>query len=120
MSGASGRWLTGWVAVAALLMSGAAPAFAQAQTEAIPAHPRDLVFEPLQFDPPDPAAHRRVLSNGVVAFVVPDHELPLVTVSVIVRVGAWLEPADLTGAGDAHRQPDARRRRGRPRPGRVR
>ena len=97
MSGARGRWLTGWLAVAVLVMSGAAPAFAQAQTEAMPAHPRDLVFEPLQFDPPDPAAHRRVLSNGVVAFVVPDHALPLVTVSVIVRVGAWLEPADLTG-----------------------
>jgi predicted Zn-dependent peptidase len=74
-----------------------APAFGQAQGEAIPAHPSDLVFEPLQFDPPDPAAHRHVMSNGVVAFVVPDHALPLVTVSVIVRAGAWLEPPERAG-----------------------
>ena len=79
------------------MASVAAPAFAQAQGDAIPAHPGDLVFEPLQFDPPDQAAHRHVLSNGVVAFVVPDHALPLVTVSVIVRAGSWLEPAGKVG-----------------------
>ena len=98
MSGATGRWLACSLAVAGLLMgSVAAPAFAQTPGDAIPAHPGDLVFEPLQFDPPDQAAHRHVLSNGVVAFVVPDHALPLVTVSVIVRAGSWLEPPDKVG-----------------------
>ncbi len=98
MSGPARRRLSVWVAAAGLaLASVAAPALAQAQAETIPAHPTDLVFEPLQFDPPDPAAHRHVLSNGVVAFVVPDHALPLVTVSVIVRAGAWLEPPERAG-----------------------
>lgn len=65
--------------------------------QSIPAHPRDLVFEDLAFEPPDPAAHRHELSNGVVVYVVPDRALPLVTVSVIVRTGAYLEPADKAG-----------------------
>ena len=63
----------------------------------IPGHPRDLVFEDLAFEPPDPAAHRHELSNGVVAYIVPDRALPLVTVSVLVRTGAYLEPADKAG-----------------------
>ena len=65
--------------------------------QAIPAHPRDLRFEPLEFAPPDAASHRHVLSNGGVAFVVPDHTLPLVTVSVLVRTGDHLEPPDKAG-----------------------
>ena len=68
-----------------------------ASAQPIPAHPRDLVFDDLAFEPPDPAAHRHELSNGVVAYVVPDRALPLVTVSVIVRTGAYLEPPDKAG-----------------------
>ncbi len=63
----------------------------------IAAHPRDLVFEDLAFEPPDPAAHRHELSNGVVVYIVPDRALPLVTVSVIVRTGAYLEPPGKAG-----------------------
>lgn len=63
----------------------------------IPAHPRDLVFEDLAFDPPDPAAHRHELSNGSVVYIVPDRALPLVSVSVTVRTGAYLEPAEKAG-----------------------
>lgn len=69
------------------------PALAQP----IPAHPRDLVFEDLAFDPPDAAAHRHELSNGSVVFIVPDRALPLVSVSVTVRTGAYLEPAEKAG-----------------------
>ncbi|MCY3846738.1 MAG: pitrilysin family protein [Acidobacteria bacterium] len=85
------------LAVAACLtvLAGWPPAPAAAQP--IPAHPSDLRFEPLEFDPPDAASHRHVLSNGVVAFVVPDHTLPLVTVSVLVRTGSHLEPPGKAG-----------------------
>ena len=72
----------------------AAPA---AVAQPIPAHPRDLVYEDLAFEPPDPAAHRHELSNGVVVYIVPDRALPLVTVSVVVRTGAYLEPAGKAG-----------------------
>ena len=81
-----------WLGV--LFVGFAAPA---AVAQPIPAHPRDLVFEDLAFEPPDPAAHRHELSNGAVAFIVPDRALPLVTVSVIVRTGTYLEPADKAG-----------------------
>ena len=88
-------------AVFVLIVAGSAVT-AAAQT--IPAHPHELSFAPLHFDPPTPAEHRHDLSNGVVAFVVEDHSLPLVTVSVVVRTGGYLEPgpkvglANLTGS----------------------
>jgi len=81
-----------WLGV--LFVGFAAPA---AVAQPIPAHPRDLVFEDLAFEPPDSAAHRHELSNGVVVYIVPDRSLPLVTVSVLVRTGAYLEPADKAG-----------------------
>ena len=70
---------------------------ASAAAQGIVAHPRDLTYDPLVFDPPDSAAHRNTLSNGTVAFVVEDHTLPLVTVSVLVRTGEYLEPEAQTG-----------------------
>ena len=68
-----------------------------AQSQSIPTHPRDLTFEPLEFEPPDAARHRRTLTNGVVVFVVEDHTLPLVDVSVRVRTGGYLDPPGKTG-----------------------
>jgi len=65
--------------------------------QSIPKHPRDLAFSPLQYSPPDPEEHRHVFENGVVAYFVEDHELPLVTVAVLIRVGDYLEPVGKTG-----------------------
>ena len=94
MTGA--RPFRGALAAACLLALAVWPP-APAGAQPIPAHPSDLHFEPLEFDPPDAASHRHVLSNGVVAFVVPDHTLPLVTVSVLVRTGSYLEPPGKAG-----------------------
>jgi predicted Zn-dependent peptidase len=77
-----------------LLLAPHAPAAAQS---AIPAHPRDLTFEPLDFDPPSAAQHRHTLPGGGTVFVVEDHALPLVDVSVFVRAGAYLDPPGKTG-----------------------
>ena len=65
--------------------------------QAIPPHPRQLAFEALDFEPPAAARHRHTLSNGVVVFVVEDHALPLVSVSVTVRTGSYLDPEDKSG-----------------------
>ena len=65
--------------------------------QTIAPHPRDLSFELLEFEPPDPARHRYTLSNGVVVFVVEDHTLPLVTVSVVIRAGDYLDPPGKIG-----------------------
>ena len=76
----------------AVLLAGAA---AGAQT--IPAHPSELTYELLDFTPPVSADHRHELANGIVVFVVEDHELPLATVSLTVRTGAYLDPPDKIG-----------------------
>ena len=82
------------VLVAVMLAVWLTPAWAQAP---IAAHPRELTFDPLEFEPPDSDAHRHTLSNGVVVFIVEDHTLPLVNVSVSIRTGSYLEPAGKTG-----------------------
>ena len=85
----AGPWL-----LALLVLAAQVPAAAQT---AIPAHPRDLTFEPLDFDPPRAAQHRHTLSGGGTVFVVEDHALPLVDVTVYVRTGAYLEPPGQAG-----------------------
>ena len=74
--------------------SGATPA----QTSVgIPAHPKDLKYSSLEYSPPKRDKYRRVLSNGAVAYLVEDHDLPLVNVSVMVRTGSYLESAGREG-----------------------
>jgi predicted Zn-dependent peptidase len=70
---------------------------ATAVQEGIPAHPRGLTFEPLAFTPPDRAAHRQTLANGVTTYMVEDHDLPLITVTVHIRGGSYLDPAGKQG-----------------------
>jgi zinc protease len=67
----------------------------------IPAHPRELKYQPLHYTPPKAAAYRRVLNNGVVGFFAEDHDLPLVSVSVLIRVGAFLDPDGKEGLAAA-------------------
>ena len=54
--------------------------------------PRTMSFPPVEFSPPEPA--RVVLDNGMVIYLLEDHELPLVSLSAVIRTGGWLEPAD--------------------------
>ncbi len=63
--------------------------------ETVPADPRTMTFEPVQFTPPDP--DRVVLNNGMVVYLLEDHELPLVSVSAVMRTGGWLDPSDKIG-----------------------
>ena len=67
------------------------------QSSAIPAHPRELRFDSLEFDPPVADDHRYTLDSGDLAFVVEDHSLPLVNVSVFVRTGSYLDPVGQRG-----------------------
>ncbi|HEY9172671.1 MAG TPA: pitrilysin family protein [Verrucomicrobiae bacterium] len=83
----------------ALLCAGAAPVAAQVATsvEAIPDRPEKLTFPPLTYEPPSPAQFRVPLTSGPIAYVVPDRELPLVNISVLVRVGDYLDPEGKEG-----------------------
>jgi len=80
-----------WIQTAAL----GVPALLAA--DEIPSHPRDLKFPALSYSPPDPKEYRHELPGGAVAYLVEDHELPLVNVSLSFRAAGWLVPEDLTG-----------------------
>ena len=91
----TGRTLSSLLALA-LLVSAPASLFAQAASQ-IPARPDQLKFKPLVYTPPKREQYRHVLPNGVVVYAVEDHDLPLVNVSLLVRAGAYLEPAGKEG-----------------------
>jgi predicted Zn-dependent peptidase len=85
----------------ALFLVLAAPGFPQAvpaeKRDAIPARPEDLTFGELRFDVPAADRYHHRLSNGVDVYVVEDHTFPLVDVSILLRQGSYLEPADEVG-----------------------
>ena len=47
--------------------------------------PRTMTFKPVEFSPPEP--DRVVLDNGMVIYLLEDHELPLVTITATMRTG---------------------------------
>lgn len=51
--------------------------------------------EPVSFSPPKPA--RVVLENGMIVYLLEDHEVPLITIRALVRTGSVYEPADRVG-----------------------
>ncbi|MFO0698378.1 MAG: pitrilysin family protein [Nitrospira sp.] len=57
--------------------------------------PRTMTFQPVEFSPPEP--ERVVLENGLVVYLLEDHELPLVSVTATMRTGSWLDPTDKIG-----------------------
>lgn len=73
------------------------PRLASAQ---IPAHPSLLEYSPIEFEPPDAEEYRRELPGGAVAYLVEDHQFPLVDVSLRIRTGSFLaadEDIDVAG-----------------------
>ncbi len=69
-------------------------------TPGIPDRPEKLTFPPLEFTPPNAADYRVPLASGPVAYVATDRELPLVTISISVRTGDWVEPEGKEGLTD--------------------
>ena len=57
--------------------------------------PRQMKFPPVELNPPEP--ERIALENGIVVYLLEDHELPLVTVSATIRTGGWMDPSDKVG-----------------------
>ena len=84
----------------ALFLAAGSISFSQ-KPRTIPAHPNDLKFSRLDYSPPKASAYRQVLNNGVVGYFVEDHDLPLVNVSVTVRVGSYLDPTGKEGLASA-------------------
>jgi predicted Zn-dependent peptidase len=57
--------------------------------------PRQMKFKPVEFTPPDP--ERIVLENGMIVYLLEDHELPLISLSATMRTGGWLDQTDKVG-----------------------
>ncbi len=57
--------------------------------------PRDMEFTPVEFTPPTP--ERVTLENGMIVYLLPDHELPLISMSTKIKTGDIYEPADKVG-----------------------
>ena len=60
-------------------------------------HPRDLKYPALTYQPPAASSYRQKLSGGSTAYMVEDHALPIINVTVLVRTGDYLEPANKVG-----------------------
>lgn len=80
------------VGLLAVLLVSALTAYAG---EGMVEDPRTMSFEPVEFSPPEP--ERIVLDNGLVVYLLEDHELPIVTITATIRTGGWLDPADKVG-----------------------
>ncbi|MEW5801832.1 MAG: pitrilysin family protein [bacterium] len=58
-------------------------------------HPGSLTYPPLQLH--FPKAERKQLKNGMVVYLLPDHEIPIVDVTALIRTGSVYEPQDQVG-----------------------
>jgi predicted Zn-dependent peptidase len=84
----------------ALLLLAGLPLIAAAQPAGEwqrPAHPDRLVFDELVYQVPDPADYRADLSNGIPVFLAEDRSLPLISLSILIRTGDYLVPAEKAG-----------------------
>ncbi|MDY6853920.1 MAG: pitrilysin family protein [Thermodesulfobacteriota bacterium] len=75
------------------IILGATPSFALDHTKA--QHPGKMVFKPLTFSPAK--AERTVLKDGMVLYVLEDHELPVINLSATIRTGSIYEPEEKAG-----------------------
>ena len=61
-------------------------------------NPDRIVFKPLSFTPP--RAERLTLHNGLVLYILPNHELPLVKITALVRTGSMYDPLEKEGLAE--------------------
>lgn len=89
----------------AMITTAALAAFAFGSLAAdLPAHPNEITYEELVFEPPAPSEFRHELASGVPVYMAPSSEFPLVTITFSFKGGAYMEPegkaglAGMTGA----------------------
>lgn len=70
----------------------------QAEPSAAPVDPRTMTFPTEPFTPPK--AERVALPNGMILYLLEDHELPIVNVSAMIRTGTIYDPPDKLGLAE--------------------
>jgi len=78
-----------------LLLAVWVPALTAYAAEPAIIDPRTLTFKEIEFVPAEP--DRVVLENGMVIYLLEDHELPLITIGALMRTGSWRGPPDEVG-----------------------
>ncbi len=89
------RLVIAWVmtaAVASAAWAGSSPPVSA------PPDPRAMTFPTEAFTPPK--AERVTLPNGMIVYMLEDHELPLVSLSAMVRTGSMYDPPDKVGLAE--------------------
>jgi predicted Zn-dependent peptidase len=77
-----------------LVLTACSPAL---EETSLPEHPEALVFTESEIEIPDANQYKHDMGNGNVAFVVEDHSLPLVKISITSHAGRYLMPEDDSG-----------------------
>ncbi len=85
----------GGVILCSLIMAVTIPVLAACAGSPALGNPRQMTFKPVEFTPPEP--DRVVLENGMVVYLLEDHELPLISMTATMRTGSWLDPVDKIG-----------------------
>ena len=60
--------------------------------------PDKIKYPPLQFNLP--RAERIVLENGIVIYILEDHELPIININALIKTGTMYDPAGKEGVAD--------------------
>lgn len=76
-------------------MTSLSPVFAATLPATELPDPRTMNFPAPAFTPPK--AERQVLSNGMILYLMEDHELPIIRVEAMVKTGSIYEPAEKIG-----------------------
>lgn len=78
-----------------LIMAVSIPLLAACAGSSTLSDPRQMTFKSVEFTPPEP--DRVVFENGMVVYLLEDHELPLISMTATMRTGGWLDPAEKVG-----------------------
>ena len=81
--------------IAFLLAGGVSPA--SAADSRLP-NPDKINYRPLKFNLPQ--IQRTVLENGIVIYILEDHELPIVNINAVIKTGTMYDPADKEGVAE--------------------
>ncbi len=79
-----------------LLAGGVAPAAVAA--DSLFANPDKIKYPPLKFNLPQ--VQRVLLNNGIVLYILEDHELPLVNINAVIRTGTMYDPEGKEGVAE--------------------
>ena len=80
-----------------LLLAGGVASSVSAADSRFP-NPDKITYQPLKFNLPQ--TQRVVLENGIVIYILEDHELPIVNINAVIKTGTIYDPEDKEGVAD--------------------